>query len=149
MPLFSLQITAQGPMLTAFVGVSGARRSALVAAGQPVPDLVRIRALVDTGADGTCLDPSVLSALALTPTGSVMVCTPSTGASPQPKDQYDVGIAIPGGSQDHAPLIVANIAVLSAELKDLQGIDGLIGRDILALCLLSYNGPAGMFTLAY
>jgi hypothetical protein len=54
MPFFSLQITAQGPMLAAFVGVSGARRAALIAAGQVVPDIVRIRALVDTGADGTC-----------------------------------------------------------------------------------------------
>jgi hypothetical protein len=82
MPLFTLQLTAQGPIMTAFVGVSGARRAALLAAKQDIPTPVQIRALVDTGASGTCVDPSVLQSLGLTPTGSVQVNTPSTGPTP-------------------------------------------------------------------
>jgi hypothetical protein len=30
-----------------------------------------------------------------------------------------------------------------------QGIDGLLGRDVLGLCTLVYNAPAGGYTLAY
>jgi hypothetical protein len=149
MPFFTLQVTTEGPMMNALVSVSGARRAALVAAGQPVPEPVTIRALVDTGASGTCVDPSVLEALALTPTGSVLVATASTGSAPRPLDQYDVAIVVPGASPNHAPLFVENIAVLSAELLQQHGFHALIGRDILSLCLLSYDGMIGAFTLAY
>lgn len=149
MPFFTLKTTTQGPMMTALVGVSEARRAALVAVGQPTPNLITIRALVDTGASGTCIDPSVLNALALTPTGSVLVNTPSTGSTPHAADQFDVAIIVPGASPSHTPLFVENIAVLSADLLQAQGFHALIGRDILSLCLLSYDGMTGSFTLAY
>jgi hypothetical protein len=149
MPLFTLQLTAQGPLMVAYVGVSEARRTALMSVGQAVPPPIQIRALVDTGAGGTCVDPSVLQTLGLTPTGSAQVNTPSTGATPHNADQYDVSIAIPGALQTHSPLIIANIPVLCAELLAPQGFHALVGRDILSLCLLCYNGLAGSFTLAY
>lgn len=135
--------------MTAFVGVSHAKRTALVAAKQPVPNVAQVLALVDTGASGTCVDPSVLQSLALTPTGSAMVNTPSTGAQPVSADQYDVSIFVPGSDATQAPLVVPNLPVICAELLLAQGFHVLIGRDILSRCLLSYNGTAGQFTLAY
>jgi hypothetical protein len=86
---FTLQIVAAGPLLTAFVGVSQLRSEALRAANEPVPTAVRVQALVDTGASCTCVDPSVLAALELDPTGNVFVHTPTTGGTPETKDQYD------------------------------------------------------------
>ncbi|HWK88868.1 MAG TPA: aspartyl protease family protein, partial [Longimicrobium sp.] len=83
---------ANGPVVHAFVAVSPPRHDALVAAGQPVPTGVAVRALVDTGASCTCLDPSVISTLRLTPTGSVSVHTPSTGAAPHVTEQFDVSV---------------------------------------------------------
>ena len=116
---------------------------------QPVPNPVQIRGLVDTGASGTCVDPSVLTTLGLSPTGSVTVNTPSTGTQPHVADQYDVSLMIPGAHPTHAPLVVQNLPVMCAELLVPQGFHVLIGRDILSRCLLNYNGPMNLFTLAY
>jgi hypothetical protein len=133
----------------AYIGVSQARRAALTSAGLPIPSLVQIQALIDTGASCSCIDPSVLNALGLTPTGAVTVNTPSTGTQPHPALQYDVSIVIPGSLPGHVPLVVENIPVVAAQLLAAQGFQALIGRDILAQCLLTYNGELDQFTLAF
>jgi hypothetical protein len=148
-PHFTLQNSPQGPLLTAYIGVSEARRNALTAAGQAVPALQQIRALVDTGASGTCVDPSVLQALSLTPTGSTVVNTPTTGQQPHTVDTYDVSFYVPGATTTHLPFVLNTLEVMCAELLAPQGFHALIGRDILADCVLIYNGPVGTFTLAY
>ena len=115
---------------------------------QPIPAPVTIRALVDTGASCTCIDPSVLQSLQLTPTGSASVHTPSTGATPAAADQYDVGLAI-FAALNQVPLFLATVPVIAADLLQPQGIHALIGRDILSLCVLHDNGTTGTFTLAF
>lgn len=149
MPHFTLQITAQGPLLSAYVGVSAARQQALTEAGLAVPPAARITALLDTGATGTCVDISVLQSLNLTPTGQVVLHTPSTGDQPVPADQYDVGLIVPAASQTQAPLIILNQAVICASLFTAFGFQALIGRDVLAQCTLWYNGSTSRFTLSY
>ena len=146
---FTLSIGSTGPILNAFVGVSEQRRQALQDAGLPVPPPVNVRALVDTGASCTCVDPSVLIALSLTPTGSVLIHTPSSGATPVIMEQYDASLLIPGADPTHFPLILRTIPVVSAELLATQGFEVLIGRDILQGCVLVYNGTMGFFTLAF
>jgi hypothetical protein len=94
---FTLQLDpANGPVLTVVIGVSVARGDALMTAGQPVPAGISARALIDTGASCTCVDPSILAKLALTPTGTVSVHTPSTGPAAHLAEQYDVSLIIPG-----------------------------------------------------
>lgn len=136
-------------MVLAYVGVSQARRNALTAANQPIPNLVQIQAMVDTGASCTCVDPSVLQQLNLTPTGSSTVNTPSTGNQPAIADQYDVSILIPGASASSPPLVHQTIAVLGTELLGPMGFHALVGRDILQSCMLNYNGANGLFSIAY
>src|SRR6266702_2828657 len=97
MPHFTLQLSTQGPLLDAVVRISHDRHLALTAAGLVVPNPVPIRALVDTGASATCVDPSVLTALSLSPTGNTSMITPSTGATPISVDQYDVSLSVPPG----------------------------------------------------
>jgi len=143
---FTLQVTAAGPILTAYITVSEGKAAALKEASQPVPKAVEIRALVDTGASCTCVDPTVLRSLSLTPTGIVSVNTPSTGATPHSANQYDVGLAIPNG---RAPLFLQTVPVVESELLSAQGFHALIGRDILEHCLLVYNGKEGLFSLAF
>src|SRR5947209_20480662 len=132
MPHFTLQVSASGPVLDALVGVSQARRTALLAAGQTVPNVIHIHALVDTGASNTCIDPGVLTGanptgLELTPTGTVSMTTPSTGTTPHVADQYDVSLLVPHPTLN--PLILPTIAVASVELLNAQGFHALIGRD--------------------
>jgi hypothetical protein len=103
--------------------------------------------LVDTGASCTCIDPTVLLALGLQPTGKILMTTPSTGATPAEADTYDVCIIIQA-SGNQQPLFKAVISVCTSELVH-QGFDALLGRDILGDCLFTYNGSAEFFTLAY
>ena len=91
---------------------------ALLAANLPVPNPVQIRGLLDTGASGTAIDPSVLTALGLTPTGTTLVNTPTTGATPQVAEQYDVGFVIPG--PNGPPLFSQTLPVIASELVVLR-----------------------------
>ncbi len=49
-----------------------------------IPNPVAVKGLVDTGASCTVIDPTVVQRLGLTPTGSTMILTPSTGSTPHP-----------------------------------------------------------------
>jgi predicted aspartyl protease len=147
MPHFSRQLTNNAPMLIAVLEVSQARAKALAAAGQPVPKMQVMSALVDTGASCTCVDPAIIQALGLTPTGSTLMFTPSTGAQGHLTDQYDASLKI-YCTRQQVPLEISVIAVVASDLR-VQGIDALIGRDVLKFCLLSYDGQSGFFTLAF
>lgn len=149
MPHFTLPfIEEAGPLLNAVVTLSAPRLEAMQKAGLPIPAAVTIRALVDTGASCTCVDPGVFLALGLSPVGSVSVITPSTGNTPHQASQYDIGLMIPPSRTDHQPLIFPTLAVTESALTH-QGIQALIGRDILRDCILEYNGSTGTFTLAF
>jgi hypothetical protein len=148
-PYFTKQVDPGGkPIISAYVAVSTARRSALTAAGRPVPDHLPILGLIDTGASCTCVDPSVLQRLGIPPTGSSSVNSATTGDYPATADQYDVSLLIPG-SQGSPSLVYHAIAVLESKLLDAHGFHALIGRDILANCLLTYDGKSGLFIIAY
>lgn len=133
-------------MADAIIGVSAPRMQALQQAAQPVPAAQQVRVLIDTGASGTCVDPSVLTSLGLTPTGQVPVNSATSGQTPVMCDQYDVGLIIPGPT---GPFIAPTIPVTAHELLVAQGFHALIGRDVLARCVFVYNGTMGLFTLAY
>lgn len=147
MPHFTRQLTNDAPIIRAVLSVTQARADALTGAGQPVPAPQAMTALVDTGASCTCVDPAIIQALGLAVTGSTLMFTPSTGAQGHLTDQYDAKIQI-FCSQHQLPLEVPVLPVVASALR-VQGIDALIGRDVLQQCLLSYNGQSGFFTLAY
>lgn len=107
--------------------------------------------LVDTGASHTNLDDGIIQKLGLQATGSINVLTPTTGQVPVAVSTYDVdiiiqGIALPG--LVGLPHVVANHSVSGCDLS-MQGIDGLIGRDILALSRMTYSGPDNHFFLSF
>lgn len=149
MPHFTLAIDPRGgPLLTAVIGVSEPRSAALVAANQPVPAFVPVRGLVDTGASLTCVDPIILTGLGLTPSGSTLCHTPTTGAAPAPKDLYDVSLRI-YAELNEPSLYFPTLAVMESDLFAAQGIHALIGRDVLAGCFLNYNGSLRQYTLGF
>jgi Aspartyl protease len=147
MPHFTRQFTNGSPIVLAVLSATQARADALVAAQLPVPVPQRMNALIDTGASCTCVDPAVIGALALTPTGSTQMLTPSTGSQGHTTDQYDANLKI-YCSMQQPPLEIPIIPVVASELR-VQGIDALIGRDVLQYCLLEYNGATGIYTLAF
>jgi predicted aspartyl protease len=114
----------------------------------PIPAQQFIRALVDTGAGFTSIDPRVLVSLGLTPTGTIDIVTPSTGQGVHTTDTYDVDFTIGAGPQD-TPLVIPNLRIAASELFLQQGIHALIGRDILQRCILIYNGTTNFFCLSF
>jgi hypothetical protein len=86
--------------------------------------------------------------LGLAPSGNTLCHTPSTGATPHSAGLYDVSLRIYADLNQQS-LYFATLPVMASQLFAAQGIHALIGRDILASCLLHYNGAAGFFTLAF
>jgi hypothetical protein len=145
MPHFTLQIVPEGPLLSIVVGVSNPRAVALQQAGQPVPQAVILRCLIDTGASGTCLDAAAIAPLGLTATGTTLITTPSTGVTPHECPTFDVSILFYHADNSRFFGIVPVVATdFSA-----QSIDGLLGRDVLSSCLFVYDGAAKIFSIAF
>lgn len=149
MPHFTLGIDPAGPILNAGVSVSQGRRAALIEQGLPVPQMRVIRALVDTGASFTSVEPEVLTLLGLTPTGTMDIVTPSTGLEVHTTDTFDVDFLIGPATDDEVPLTIPNLRVGASLLFLRQGIHALIGRDILKRCILIYNGSTNSFCLSF
>ena len=74
--------------------------------------------------------------------------TPSTAQGPVPADEYDCGVIIYARSGEN-PYVVRNLPVVEAPLLQQQGFHALIGRDILANCVLIYDGATKVYTLAF
>ena len=108
MPHFTLQVDTSGPVVNAGVRLTASRSEAVIAAGGTPPQVQVIRALVDTGASLTCIDPQVFVELGLTPTGTVEMNTPSTGAdTTHTTNTYDVDFLI--GAAGSTPRIAAGL----------------------------------------
>lgn len=145
MPHLTLQISPGGPLIDLTVGVSVPRAQALRKSAQPIPSPVQLRGLIDTGASGTCIDAPALHGLGLAPTGQIPVHTPSTGTAAHVSDQYDVSLTL---LHPRLNLHLGATPVIASHLSA-QGIQALIGRDVLSQCLFVYDGMAGIFSLAF
>lgn len=147
MPSINVPIGPSGPLVVVTIGISVPRQTAMTAAGLKAPGYVQGQFLIDTGASSSCMDSGLVAKLALTPTGAVSIHTPSTNGVTHTCNQYDVMLFIPGAATGIGCLIEA-VGVIETSLAP-QGIDGLIGRDLLDRWTCVYNGSAGMFTICY
>jgi hypothetical protein len=147
MPFVTLPFDHVGPLIDVFLVVSRPYHDALIAAGKPVPPAVCARLLIDTGATCTNIDPTVISKLGIASRGTVPVHTPSTGATPHMTAQYDVGLVIPLGKSGQVHCINA-LPVLASNLA-CQGIQGLLGRDVLQRGIFTVNGVERIYLLGF
>ncbi len=144
-------ITSEGALVDIQVGLSAPVVQGLRASGRPVLQALNARALIDPGAEVTCLDPQILTPLAAAGAALqrvVFANLPSLGglvASPM----YAVSLTVvhPSGTA-RANLTVRNLPVLEQPLG-LLGYQALLGRDVLERCLVVYDGPGRCFTLAF
>src|SRR5436190_16190638 len=80
MPTFSDTIGSDGALVRVEVGISRMFRRGLLAAGQPIPQPRTVTALLDTGAEVTCVDPRTARLLQLAPAPNFgIVNAPSVG----------------------------------------------------------------------
>ena len=147
MPYLTRSCSSEGPIIEVEISASRAYRELAEKSGLKSPAATRVRALIDTGASFTCLDAAIFARLNLQPTGTIAVLTPSTGAIPQLLNQYDIDLRF-AHSPIQAGSTIENLPVVEAHLSA-QGIEALIGRDILSRCLFVYDGVARTFSLAF
>jgi hypothetical protein len=136
-----------GPIIRVAINVSKPKQDALTAAGTPIPNWVPVDFLVDTGASITMLDQTIPPLLGLAHHSFTMMLTPTTGTVPVPCKTYDIGLFIPGptGGAGHYE---EAMPVVESDLSA-QSIGGLLGRDVLAKCVLTYVGQSDIFILSY
>lgn len=148
MPHLSWQLSPGGALIDVWIGPSLPRVNAMKAAGQPPPHPQRVRGLIDTGASCTAIDASLVKAFSLIPTGTTPIGTPSTGTKPHIANQYDIllGVVYPHAATYR--LVFEALPVIESTLVH-HGFSVLVGRDVLNRCLLVYNGPENIFTLAF
>ncbi len=97
-------------------------------------------ALIDTGAQSTCIDQNAAerAGLAIVDTGKIASATHSEHEVPIFAGKLDF-VAFSGGVSAHR--------AYGANLSS-QNLVALIGRDVLQKCVLIYNGLDGSFSLA-
>jgi hypothetical protein len=138
------------PVVEVEVGVTAAHGRALTRSGQPVPQPLRLTALIDTGASRTCIDHRVRGLLRLRGFSTLVISTPTSGPAGQARrrlDKADLLILHPSGNpQQH--LARNAFTVVAVPLGQL-GVDVLIDRDLLARCRFVYDGQAGTLRLEY
>ena len=137
--------TSQGAVIEAKVMAGPQRVAWLKSQGRVFPSPVSVRGLIDTGASCSCIDVGVVTRLGLDPSGSASVHTPSAMGVAIQKLTYDASIIL-GDGKPHPRSYLLDL--IETELAG-QGFELLIGRDILARCVLHYDGPNGIFELTF
>jgi hypothetical protein len=145
MPILTGQIEAQGPILYVKVMQSPQRVAFLKKVGRHYAPPVAARSIIDTGAAGTALDRTLITALGLEHCGVVSIHTPSTGSAYVQRNQFDASLVL--GDEQPDPLILT-LPVIECDFAS-EGFLALIGRDVLNRCQFHYDGPAGTFTRVF
>jgi predicted aspartyl protease len=107
--------------------------------GVKLPDPVAVKAMIDTGATGSVVQPAVVKQLGLQPIGVVNISTPSSESVPC--YQYSVRLIFPNN-------VIAEAIAIEAPLRG-QQIQCLVGRDVLAHGVFVYTGYINQFTLSF
>jgi hypothetical protein len=104
--------------------------------------------VIDTGSGVTGLMRGALQPLGIEPFDRILICTPSTEPdSPHACDQYDVSLSLVSGG---SLLTFPSIHVIAPEdFSREEGIQALIGRDVLDRCVFEYFGPHKQFRLSF
>jgi hypothetical protein len=112
----------------------------------PIPPHQLVRALIDTGADSTCLDPAIISALALPAASGGLVNVPAAGGLIG-STYHRAKLTLPHLSGNRADdLVILDMLVCEVPLR-IVGLDAVLGRDVLDLLRFTYDGPARTFVL--
>jgi len=135
-----IALMQRGPIVQVTIGVEQNIAQQLVSQGAQLPQPVSGVALIDTGATSTCIDDAIAQQLKLP---VVDVITIASASHPNSKQNvYPALIEVVGINIKFNAFRAIGVPLAN------QGIQVLIGRDLLQVCTLFYNGMIGSFTLS-
>jgi hypothetical protein len=145
------EIDSQGALVDVLIGLAGVDVQKRRLAGQPIPTSISCRALLDTGADASCIDRGVLQPLihvGLKHQQLIYANLPAV-AGLHLAAEYLTSLTVLHPSGDpRSNFVVRNFPIVEQPLGAL-GYEFLLGRDVLAHCLLVCDGPGRRLTLGY
>jgi hypothetical protein len=149
MPVIRGSLTpADGPLVQVRIGLSRPVQIARQQAGQVTPAPLVVTALLDTGAECTCIEQALVPRLALPLHTTGLTNIPALGGVTGSL-RYTAGVTLMHPSGKHGQHLVVQALAVTAVSLGAFGVDAVIGRDVLAQCVLIYDGAAGTFTLTY
>jgi hypothetical protein len=134
-------LAALGPFIQVAIGPSRELIAAFAPFGRELSAPYSVTALIDTGAHTSVLGPELTGRLHLEPVGKAPISTPSTTAAIM-CDRYHVNIYF------EEDFVVENIFVIEAPMGGVP-YQCLIGRDVLRMATLVYNGPENHYSLEF
>ncbi len=148
MPALKGILQLEGAVVDVQVSWSAGQIRQLRQAHRPVPSALDTRALVDTGAEITCVDAVLIQQLGLPLAQFALANVPALGGL-RVGAHYHAGMVVvhPSGVPG-MDLVVPNLLILEVPLAGL-GYQALIGRDVLSRCDFLYGGRRQRFTLMY
>jgi hypothetical protein len=144
-----LALQGGGPVLITDLHVTQSHQDALHNEGRPIPNPVRCKLLLDTGADICMVKHEIAEQAgfrllnANAPMHGVGVDT--TGRRYMGRILFTFPSRISGVAANHTIWLDATIASGNFAPGIADRIDGVIGRDVLRHFEMHYNGPAGQF----
>lgn len=132
-------LTQQGPCFQVALSLPPSVAEPLIQQGVTLPEPITGLALIDTGANSTCVDINAAQQLQLPVVDTAMMTSASHAAVQQ--NIYPLRMEIVG-----AGIGIETGRAMGAMLEP-SGFIALIGRDMLQQCTLYYNGLMGQITL--
>ena len=146
MPRLLRPIDYRGAVLNVEVGITPLQRKTRKRTGLPRVNPSIVPALLDTGANVSAIDPSLVILLQLRPASMSQVHTPTSGVFGELRAFYQIHL---GFVEPESVVIADSLFVVSCDRLTPNGYFMLIGRDILDRCEFLYDGPRGEFSLTY
>ncbi len=116
--------------------------------GLHVPPPITVQLLVDTGADTTTIGEIHMRSLQIESSGKSPVRTITTDVSGQTCLTYPASLRIVSPNFGDKAHEIRALEVLGREFHN-EGIDGLLGRDVLSTVQLTIDGPRRWFVLEW
>jgi Aspartyl protease len=140
----TLPIQPGGLLLDVLIGLNAEQTQDLLDAGLPLIRPLKAAAFLDTGADVSAISARLAQALLLIPVLTVQTIT-AGGAIYTPC--YRISLSILDAAGTGLVFVIPDLMVTEMPNPP-QGLEVLVGMDVLLQCVLFLDGPNRRFTLS-
>ncbi len=148
MPRLSGVLQPEGALVTVEIGLSRSEIKRLRQQARAVPGPVSLVALLDTGAECSCVDSLAVASLTLPLKNIGLANIPALGGLTFTVQRDASLTIIHPAKRRRLDLVIDELPLAEVSLGDL-GYAALIGRGVLSKCRFLYDGQGGRFRLLY